>query len=149
MQVIQTLLCFSNVINVHIRHFLEQRFQAITAGNEFDPDIHGYALVIEPSDTIASLLADAEGCILRGLTETGPFVIAPESVEEHPEFYDLVFVPSDGDFSVTIIVPRAPGIDPHLLSLCARIATPAPLMRRCREGKAKLVTSRSVSANRY
>ena len=58
MQVIQTLLCFSNIINMHIRHFLEQRFQAITDGEVLDPDIHGYALVIEPSDTMESLLAD-------------------------------------------------------------------------------------------
>lgn len=127
MQVIQSLLCFSNIINVHIRHFLEQRFQAMTNGDDLDPDIHGYALVIEPSDTMTSLLAVPEGSILRGLNETGPFIIPPESVESHPEFYDLVFVPGDGDFAVTVIVPRVPGIDPHLLSLCGRIATPAPL----------------------
>ena len=126
MQVIQTLLCFSNIINVHIRHFLEQRFQAITDGEDLDPDIHGYALVIEPSDTMESLLADPEGCILRGLTETGAFVMPPESVEEHPEFYDLVFVPGDGDFAVTVVVPREQGIDARLLALCAQIATPAP-----------------------
>ena len=126
MQVIQTLLCFSNIINVHIRHFLEKRFQAMTEGEELDPDIHGYALVIEPSDTMATLLADPEGCILRGLTDKGPFVMPPESVEEHPEFYDLVFVPGDGDYAVTVVVPREPGIDNKLLSLCAQIATPAP-----------------------
>jgi len=126
MQVIQTLLCFSNIINVHIRHFLEQRFQAITDREVLDPDIHGYALVIEPSDTMDSLLADTEGSILRGLSETGPFVMPPESVEEHTEFYDLVFVPGDGDFAVTVVVPREPGIDAQLLDLCAQIATPAP-----------------------
>lgn len=126
MQVIQTLLCFSNIINVHIRHFLEQRFLVMTDGEDLDPDIHGYALVIEPSDTMASLLADAEGCILRGLSETGPFVMPPESVQEHPEFYDLVFVPGYGDFAVTVVVPREPGIDAQLLDLCAQIATPAP-----------------------
>ena len=126
MQVIQTLLCFSNIINVHIRHFLEQRFQAITDGDDLDPDIHGYALVIEPSDTMESLLADPEGCILRGLAETGALVMPPESVEEHPEFYDLVFVPGDGDFAVTVVVPKEPGTDAQLLNICAQIATPAP-----------------------
>ena len=126
MQVIQSLLCFSNIINVHIRHFLVQRFQAMTEGEDLDPDIHGYALVIEPSDTMATLLADPEGSILRGLTDKGPFVLPPESVEEHPEFYDLVFVPGDGDYAVNVVVPREPGIDNKLLSLCAQIATPAP-----------------------
>lgn len=126
MQVIQSLLCFSNIINVHIRHFLEQRLRAMTEGEDLDRDIDGYALVIEPSDTMAALLADSEGCILRGLTENGPFVMPPESVEEHPEFYDLVFVPGDGDYTVTVVVPREPGIDTQLLDLCAQIATPAP-----------------------
>lgn len=126
MQVIQTLLCFSNIFNMHIRHFLEQRFQAITDGEVLDPDIHGYALVIEPSDTMESLLADPEGCILRGLAETGALVMPPESVEEHPEFYDLVFVPGDGDFAVTVVVPKEPGTDAQLLNICAQIATPAP-----------------------
>ena len=126
MQVIQSLLCFSNIINVHIRHFLEQRFQAMTEGEELDPYIHGYALVIEPSDTMAALLLDPEGCILRGLTENGPFVMPPESLEEHPDFYDLVFVPGDGDYAVTVVVPREPWIDAQLLTLCAQIATPAP-----------------------
>ncbi len=79
MQVIQSLLCFSNIINVHIRHFLEQRFLAMTDGDKFDLDIHGYALLVEPSDTMASLLADPEGSILKGLNEAGPFVIPPES----------------------------------------------------------------------
>ena len=126
MQVIQTLLCFSNIINVHIRHFLKQRFQAITDDDDLDPDIHGYALVIEHSDTMESLLADPEGCILRGLTETGAFVMPPESVEEHSDFYDLVFVPGDGDFAITVVVPKEQGIDAQLLTLCAQIATPAP-----------------------
>ena len=126
MQVIQSLLCFSNIINVHIRHFLVQRFQAMTEGEDLDPDIHGYALVIEPSDTMATLLADPEGSILRGLTDKGPFVMPPESVQEHPEFYDLVFVPGDGDFAVTVVVPREQRIDAQLLTLCAQIATPAP-----------------------
>lgn len=126
MQVIQTLLCLSNIMNVHIRHFLERRFLTIADGDDFDPDIHGYALLVEPSDKLDTLLADLEGRILKRIVESGPFVIPPESVEEHLEFYDLVFVPGDGDFGITIVVPKAPGIDPTLLSLCAQIATPAP-----------------------
>ena len=126
MQLIQTLLNLSSVINVHIRCFLEQRFLATADGEDFDPDVHGYALVIELSDTMESLLADSEGCILRGLNETGPFVMPPESVEEHPEFYDLVFVPGNGDYAVTVVIPKEPGIDAQLLDLCAQIATPAP-----------------------
>lgn len=126
MQVVQTLLCFSNIINVHIRHFLERRFLNIADGEDFDPDIHGYALVVEPSDRLDTLLADPEGKILKGIVESEALVTPPECVEAHPDFYDLVFVPGDGDFGITVVVPKAPGIDPILLRLCAQIATPAP-----------------------
>lgn len=49
MQVIQTLLCFSNIMNGHIRHFLEGRLQAITDSEYLDQNIHGYAIVVDCS----------------------------------------------------------------------------------------------------
>lgn len=127
MQVIQSLLCFSTIINVHIRHFLEQRFLSMTGGEEIDPDVHGYALIIEPCDKLEDLLVDPDGSILKGLVETSPYVIPPESVEEHPAFFDVVFIPSDGDYAITVVIPKLQGIDPELLAICAEIATPAPL----------------------
>lgn len=127
MQVIQSLLCFSNIINVHIRHFLERRFLTIADGDEFDPDIHGYALLIEPGDKLEDLLLDAEASIIKGLVEESPYVIPPECAEDHAEFYDVVFVPGDGDYGITVIIPKLPGVDPELLAICSEIATPAPL----------------------
>ena len=126
MQVIQTLLCFSNIINVSIRRFLEQRFLRMTGGEELDPGIDGYALIIEPCDKLEDLLVDAEGSILKGLVETSPYLIPPESVEEHPGFFDAVFIPGDGDYAITVVIPKLQGIDPELLAICAEIATPAP-----------------------
>ncbi len=126
MQVIQTLLCLNNITNVHIRHFLEHRFLGITDGDDFDPDIHGYALVVEPGDTLEDLLLDPEASILKGLVEESPFVVPPECVEEHRDFYDVVFVPGDGDYGITVIIPKLPGVDPELLAICSEIATPAP-----------------------
>ena len=126
MQVIQTLLCFSNIINVHIRHFLEQRFLAMTDGDEFDPDIHGYALIVEPGDKLEDLIANSESSIIKGLVESSPYVVPPECVDEHPEFYDVVFVPGDGDYGITVIIPKLTGVDAELLNICAEIATPAP-----------------------
>ena len=126
MQVIQTLLCFSNIINVHIRYFLERRFLAITDGEELEPDIHGYALLLEPGDKLEDLLLDPEASILKGLVEESPYLIPPECVEEHPDFYDVVFVAGDGDYGITVIIPKLPGVDPELLAICSEIATPAP-----------------------
>lgn len=126
MQVIQSLLCFSNIINVHIRHFLELRFLEITDGEDFDSDIHGYALIVEPGDKLGDLLANPDSSIIKGLVESSPYVVPPECVDEHTEFYDVVFVPGDGDYGITVIVPKLTGVDVELLNICARIATPAP-----------------------
>lgn len=126
MQVIQSLPCFSNIINIPIRHFLKQRFLTIADGEDFDSDIHGYALIVEPGDKLEDLLAKPDSSIIKGLVESSPYVVPPECVEEHPEFYDAVFVPGDGDYGITVIIPKLPGVDPDLLSICAEIATPAP-----------------------
>ncbi len=127
MQVIQTLLCLSNIMNVHVRLFLEGRFLGITDGEGLEPDIHGYALLLEPGDKLEDLLLDPEASILKGLVEESPYVIPPECVEEHPDFYDVVFVAGDGDYGITVIIPKLPGVDPELLAICSEIATPAPL----------------------
>lgn len=126
MQVIQTLLCFSNIIDVHIRHLLERRFLNIADGEDFDPDIHGYALLIEPGDKLEDLLLDTEASIIKGLVVESLYVIPPECAEEHAEFYDVVFVPADGDYGITVIIPKLPDVDPELLAICSEIATPAP-----------------------
>ncbi len=125
MQVIQTLLSLSSVINVHIRHLLEQRFMAIADGQDFDPDIHGYALIVEPGYKLEDLLANHDSSIIKGLVESSPYAVPPEYVNEHPDFYDVVFVPGDGDYGITVIIPKQPGVDLELLSICSEIATPA------------------------
>lgn len=126
MQLIQNLQSLSSITNVHIRHLLEQRFLGIADGEGFDADIHGYALIVEPGDKLEDLLTNPDSSITKGLVESSPYVVPPECIEEHPAFYDLVFVPGDGDYGITVIIPKQPGVDPKLLSICAEIATPAP-----------------------
>ena len=49
-----------------------------------------------------------------------------EVLEEHAGFYELVFVPGDGDFGIVIFIPKQQGIDPELLAMCAEYAVPVP-----------------------
>ena len=53
------------------------------------------------------------------------FVPPFELAEEHGAWYELVFVLGDDGFGLEVFVPRAPGVDPELLALCAAYAVPA------------------------
>lgn len=88
-------------------------------------------ILIEPGDTLEELDAEFNGGFLinhfsgRRLGDEG-FRPCFETLEEHPTFYDMFFCEGDGDFGIEVIVPRAGGIDPRLLNLCAQFATEAP-----------------------
>lgn len=125
MQLIQNLQSLSIITNVHIRHLLEQRFLGIADGEGFDADIHGYALIVEPGDKLEDLLANPDSLIIEGLLEITPYAIPPESVEEHHALFDVVFIPGDGDYGITVIIPKLTDVDPELLSVCAELATTA------------------------
>lgn len=49
-----------------------------------------------------------------------------EALEEHPSFFEIVFVLSDYGNGVIVLVPKQqPGIDVDLLAMCAMYAVPA------------------------
>lgn len=88
-------------------------------------------ILIEQGDTLESLDAEFNGGFLinhysgRRLGDNG-FRPCFETLEEHPTFFDMVFCEGDAGFGVEVIVPKADGIDPRLLNLCAQFATEAP-----------------------
>lgn len=51
---------FSQVVQPDIKAFLRQRFQAICDPEPYDPDEHGYFILLEPGDT-AEQIALATG----------------------------------------------------------------------------------------
>ena len=117
-----------------LRQLVEQRFIDMCGDyDDYDPDVNGYMIVVEGGDTVAALEA-ASGCpILRDLCGNGRFGdpgFSPcfEVLEEHAGFYEMVFVPGDGDFGIVIFVPKAAGIDADLLAMCAAYSVPAPEM---------------------
>ena len=114
-----------------LRSLLEQRFEDLCAGEDYDPEIHGFFLVVEPGDSVEALESESECPILRSPFSSARygdpgFKPVFEVLEEHPSFYEMVFVPGDGDFGVVIFIPKEEGIDPELLALCSDYAEPAP-----------------------
>lgn len=73
-------------------------------------------VVVEPGDSLQDL--DAQ---LGFSARDKPF----ELLEEHPGYYELVFVVSDDGFGIEVFVPKQPGIDPRLLALCITQSAPS------------------------
>ena len=121
----------TDIIDTDLRELIEQRFEDICDGEEFDPDLHGFMIVAEPSDPV-ELLEKGSGCPILsayiGTARYGDPDFRPvfECLEEHLTCYEMVFVPGGGDFGIVIFIPKQPGIDPDLLAMCAEYAVPAP-----------------------
>ena len=114
-----------------LRRLVLQRIDALT---EECPD---YALdqlvrfvIVEPGDrseALARQLGFHPLCNRWDGTPFGQPGFSPswEIAEEHGAWYELVFVLGDDGFGLEVFVPRAPGVDPDLLALCAAYAVPA------------------------
>lgn len=119
------------ITDAGVRDLVEQRFMDLSAEDDYDPDLNGYFIVVEPFDGVDTLESESGCPILRGYLGTARFgdpEFKPvfEVLEEHSTCYEMVFVQSDGDFGIVIIIPKQDGVDPELLALCAEYAEPAP-----------------------
>jgi hypothetical protein len=101
---------------------LQQRFADLAAGTPYDPDAHGYLVLVEPMDT-AQALETETGCPLlsdwagRRYGEAG-FAPACEWLDEQLLYYEMGYVLNDGGAALLLIVPKLSGIDEQLVSLC-------------------------------
>ena len=123
----------SQVVQPEIKAFLRQRFQDICEPEPYDPDEHGFFILVEPGDTSEQIESDTGYSLLKSLFN-GTFYGDPEFspdfeyLEDHGSFCEAVFIFTDSGFAVVIIVPKEEGIDGRILELCAEFATPAALL---------------------
>ena len=121
----------SHIDDPDLRRVVDQSFVDMAADDAYDPDIHGFMIIVEPGDRV-EVLEQETGCpILHNLCNEirfGEPGFSPcfEVLEEHPSFYELVFITGGGDFGVLIFIPKQEDIHPELLALCAEYAVPAP-----------------------
>ncbi|MEI7696395.1 MAG: hypothetical protein WCI64_12235 [Chlorobium sp.] len=82
-------------------------------------------LYILETDDVISDIESQLGCpiltnLFNSLTYPDPdFVPSFEVLEDHGDFYEMVFILSDGADAVLIFIPKTEGMDPQLLSLCS------------------------------
>ncbi len=105
--------------------------QLCAAVEDYDPGLHGYAIVVEPGDRIDDLESES-GCPLLhdlfGEARFGDPDFRPlaEAIEEHATCFELVFILNDDGYGIELLVPKADGVDPELLAMCKQFAVPAP-----------------------
>jgi len=114
-----------------IRRLVEERFDQILNGDEYDPDIHGVMIVVEPDDDLLSLERESGVPIalnpFDGTRFPDPdFVPVCEALEEHAGCYEMVFIFTDDGAGINFFIPKSPGIDADLLEMCARFAVREP-----------------------
>ena len=112
-----------------IRALLEQRFADMSEGEDYEVDLQ--VIVVEVADSVESLEQESGCPILHNLCDDihygqPGFLPSSEVLEEHASFYEMVFVPGDGDSGIVIIIPKQEGIDADLLAMCEEHAVPAP-----------------------
>ena len=110
-----------------IKAFLRRRFHDICDPEPYDPDEHGFFILVEPGDTSDRIESETGYSLLKSLfngTAYGDPEFSPdfEYLEDHGSFCEAVFIFTDSGFAVVMIVPKEEGIDGRILELCAEFA---------------------------
>ena len=120
----------TRIADLEIRNLVKLRFAQVCSGETYDPERHGYMLVVEPGDTVQTIerqsgipvLTDLFGEARFGDPEFTP---AAEVIEDRGTVYELVFIFTDDGYGIEIFVPKVDGVDPELLAMCRQFAVPA------------------------
>jgi hypothetical protein len=118
----------SQIVQPDIKAFLRQRFQDICEPEPYDPDEHGFFILVEAGDTSEQIELQTGYSLLKSLfsdTVYGDPEFTPdfEYLEDHVGFYEAVFIFTDSGFAVVMIVPKEAGIDGRILDLCVEFST--------------------------
>ena len=113
-----------------IRSLVQQRIEMLSEEDAYDPDVHGYFIVVEEQDSLARLneqLGFHVLCNRFNGAQFGDPAFRPsfEFIEEHATCFEMVFVLSDDGFGVEVLLPKDCTVDPNLLALCRRYAMPS------------------------
>ena len=118
-----------DVVQSEIKALLQQRFREICVPELYDPDTHGYFLLVQPGDspetieneTGVNLVGCLFGDCVNGDPEFAPYC---ECVIDHGNFFEVVYIFTDDGFARIFVIPKADGIDRRILALCSEFAEP-------------------------
>ena len=111
-----------------IRKLVQHRIDEL-GGDKFNTTELGYFLVIEPGDSIVAISSQLGFSILANrftgirYDEVG-FTPSFEFIEEFPACFEIVIILDDSGYGIDIFISKGTGVDPGLLAMCQRFATP-------------------------
>ena len=94
--------------------------------DQLGDEMFGSMIIIEAGDSISDIEQEIGFSILTNLFDDvrfpdPDFVPCFEAMEDHGNFYEILFLFSDGDEAVEIFIPKT-GVDPLLLAMCSQFA---------------------------
>ncbi len=127
MEIIHALLSTMQISDPAIRKLVQQRIDEL-GGDKFNATELGYFLVIE-SGSLNSISTQIGFSILAnrftGIRWDQPgFTPSFEFIEEFSACYEIVFILDDSGYGIDIFISKGTGVDPDLLAMCQRYATP-------------------------
>jgi hypothetical protein len=128
MQIIRDLPSTQQISDSAIRKLVQHRIDEL-GGDKFNTTELGYFLIIEPGDSLDSISTQIGFNILANrftgirYDEVG-FTPSFEFIEEFSACYELVFILDDSGYGIDIFISKGTGVDPDLLVMCQRYATP-------------------------
>ena len=122
MRVIRAAAEAGELANDEVRSLVEQRIATLSEDEPYDPDVHGYFIVLEAhdsTDAVGQKLGFSVLCNRWDGSRFGEPTFTPswELIEEHPSCFEIVFVLSDSGYGVLVFVPKE-HVDPDLLAMC-------------------------------
>ena len=89
-------------------------------------ELFGSVIIVEAGDTVEDIENEIGFCILTNLFDDisypdPDFVPSCEALEDHGDFYEMLFILGDGDEAVEIFIPKH-GVDNELLAMCSQFA---------------------------
>lgn len=128
MKVIRHAADLSSVSDPALRGLIDQRIEALREYVEVFSDLV-YFIVVEPGDAISEIDEALGFPVLWNRFTDVPYgdpAFSPswDVLDEHPGYYELVFVLTDDGAGVTMFISKGEGINPQLKEMCMRYLNP-------------------------
>jgi hypothetical protein len=94
--------------------------------DQLGDEMFGSVIIVEAGDSLSDIEEEISFSILTNLFDDvrfpdPDFVPCFEVLEDHGNFYEMLFILGDGDESIEIFIPKT-GVENELLAMCSQYA---------------------------
>ena len=94
--------------------------------SQLGDEMFGSVIIVEIGDTVEDIKNEIGFFVMTNLFDDisypdPDFVPSCEALEDHGDFYEMLFILGDGDEAVEIFIPKH-GVDNELLAMCSQFA---------------------------